>query len=119
MVTKLPSSNSSQPTQGWYYISCFVSYDIQQMYFQEPLRLYGEGDYGLTVVKEMNGTVEFKNLDVETRDCELMESFLDCQARHYLLDGLAQCKCVPYALKNYSNPVHNSTMQGQVDSSCG
>ena len=84
------------------------------MYFQEPLRVYGEGDYGLTVVKEMNGTDEFKYLDVETRDCGLKESFLDCQTKHYLLDGLVQCKCVPYALKNYSSLVHNSSMYGQV-----
>ena len=31
-----------------------------------------------------------------------IETFLESQARQYRGNGLAQCKCIPYATRNYS-----------------
>ena len=70
-------------------------------YFEEPLRLYGKGDYALTDVKEMTGTEDFFNLDVEVRKCQNRESLLECQAKKYKEIGKKECQCVPYQLRSF------------------
>ena len=56
------------------------------------------------MVKEMDGTDEFLLLDEKARKCGIKESLLECQARLYLWKGVEECGCVPYAIKNYSQP---------------
>ena len=74
-------------------------------YFEEPLRLFGKGDYALTDVKKMTGTEGFFNLDVQIRNCQTKESLLECQAEKYLDTGKKKCKCVPHQLRSFSRTV--------------
>ena len=71
----------------------------------EPLILFGEGDYALTVVKEIDGTEEFHGLDEGIKHCQSRETIQECQAREYIKNGLDTCKCTPYAMRNYSKTV--------------
>jgi hypothetical protein len=71
----------------------------------EPLILFGEGNYALTAVKEIDGTEEFLGLDEEIKRCQDRESFQECQAREYIKNGLEKCKCTPYEMRNYSKTV--------------
>ena len=77
-------------------------------YLKEPLRLYGEGDFALTDVKEMNGTQGFLDLDVGVKKCQNHESVLECKAKTYLDVGREKCKCVPHHLRSFSTTVSNS-----------
>ena len=79
-------------------------------YFQEPLRLYGSGDYAFTNLKEMEGTEEFLELDEDVKKCQARESVVDCSAREYLESGRKHCGCVPYHLRNYSRTVRYDFM---------
>ena len=42
------------------------------------MRLFGEGDFALTDVKEMDGTPGFLVLDVGVKKCQNMETVLEC-----------------------------------------
>ena len=68
----------------------------------EPLSLFGEGNYALSVVKEIDGTEAFLKLDEKTKLCQNIETFEDCQTQILLKNGLKKCKCTPFMLRNYS-----------------
>ena len=72
---------------------------------KEPLILSGEGDYALTDVKEVVVTKAFLNFDEETKECQNIETYEECQAKEYVMIGHQMCNCTPYALRNYSKLV--------------
>ena len=74
-------------------------------HFQDPLRLYGEGDYALANVKEMDGTEGFLSLADEVKKCQNKESVLECEANAYLDSGKKKCGCVPHHLRSFSMTV--------------
>ena len=80
-------------------------------YLKEPLRLYGEGDFALTDVKEMDGTPGFLDLDVGVKMCQNSETVLECKAKAYLNAGKEKCKCVPHHLRSFSSQVSFSYKQ--------
>ena len=49
-----------------------------------PRKMYGEGNFALTAVKEMSVTNPFLRLKEEDRKCQNLESFEDCTTRSYL-----------------------------------
>ena len=67
--------------------------------------LYGEGNFVLTDVKEIDGTDNFLELDEDDKQCQGRETFQECQAREYIKTGLEKCKCTPYKMRNYSKTV--------------
>ena len=70
---------------------------------KEPLLLFGEGNYALTAIKEIDTTEAFMNLDEETRNCQNVETYQECQAKEHIKMGLERCNCTPYELRNHSN----------------
>ena len=74
-------------------------------WIKEPLILYGEGNYALTAIKEIDATEGFLNLGEEIIDCQNIETYLECQTRDYMQMGLEECKCTPYELRNFSKEV--------------
>ena len=66
--------------------------------------MYGEGNYALTDVKEIETTEAFLNLDEEIKDCQNLETYELCRANEYRI-GLKSCNCTPYALRNYTTMV--------------
>ena len=75
---------------------------------KEPLIQYGEGDYSLTAVQEIDATKAFMNLDKEgTRhDCQNVETLQECEAKEYIKMGLKKCNCTLYALRDFSKKVN-------------
>ena len=62
------------------------------------MSLYGEGDYGMTVVQEVVATESFLAMPEEIRKCEKNHSLGDCVTSDYLASLQAQCSCLPHAL---------------------
>ena len=71
-------------------------------FLQEPLILYGGGDYSLTDVKEMAGTEAFLNLADKDKGCQNEQILINCKAKEYLENGWNTCKCVPFQLRSFS-----------------
>ena len=69
------------------------------------MRLYGEGDYALANVKEMDGTEGFLSLADEVKKCQNKESVLECEANAYLDSGKKKCGCVPHHLRSFFTTV--------------
>ena len=63
-----------------------------------PLPLKWNKDYNLKVVKVIEVTKEFLNLDETVRDCQNKESEEECLTRNYMDSLLEQCKGLPLKL---------------------
>ena len=87
------------------------------IFLQEPLRLYGEGDYALANVKQMDGTEGFLSLADEVKKCQNQESILECEANAYLDRGRTKCDCVPYHLMSFSTKVVAASLKTVSDRS--
>ena len=60
-----------------------------------PVKLLGEGEYNLNVLKEIRVTEPFLGLEQEARKCQNDEPFFNCTSRQYIDTHLAQCGCLP------------------------
>ena len=64
--------------------------------------LYGEGDYILTNIKEIDVTDGFLSLDDTVKKCQDEKTLLDCKKEKYVEMGEKICKCIPHHLKQFS-----------------
>ena len=64
-------------------------------YLKEPLKLYGEGNYALTSVKEVRVTDSFLSMSAERRNCQNEERYEDCATADYLKRVKKICSCIP------------------------
>ena len=64
----------------------------------EPMKLYGEGQYNLNVVKEVAVTNSFMGFDTKIIGCQQLYDYEDCKTSHYLKSFLDNCKCLPFNL---------------------
>ena len=62
-----------------------------------PLQL--EKEYNLNVVKVIEVTEEFLNLDESVRECQNKESEEECLTKNYVDSLLDQCKCLPFKIR--------------------
>ena len=67
----------------------------------EPLYIYGEGNYGLSAVKEIDVTKGFQNLDERIKECQSFESLKKCFKKEFFKRGYAKCQCTPFHLRDY------------------
>ena len=49
----------------------------------EPVKLIGEGEYNINVLKEIKVTDSFLGQDQDTRKCQNDEPYLNCTTRQY------------------------------------
>ena len=70
-----------------------------------PLRVFGGGTYTLSSVKAIDGTEEYMKLAEKSGQCQNKEAQESCLTRAYFSQGMKQCSCVPYLLRNYSKEV--------------
>ena len=61
--------------------------------------LFGEGQYNLHSMKEIKVTDSFLGLDKDTRNCQNIESYIDCESRLHLKNLRKACGCLPLSLK--------------------
>ena len=69
------------------------------LHFQEPIKLSGEGEYNLNVLKEIKATSYYLGLDKKIRDCQFEESLHNCTTRNYLDTFLEKCGCLPFNVR--------------------
>ena len=63
------------------------------------MKLIGEGEYNLNVIKEIKVTQSYLGLDAEARSpkgCQDEKSVPDCLTEQYLEDLLQECHCLPF-----------------------
>ena len=78
------------------------------------MRLFGEGDYSLANVKQMDGTEGFLGLADEVKKCQNRESVLECKANAYLASGKKKCNCVPHHLMRFATTVSQYILDKRV-----
>ena len=87
-------------------------FKLYKMYL-DPVTVYGEGNYGLSVIKEVKVTEDFLTLDKTVTDCQMESSVADCTSKLYLTALLSSCGCVPLSLSSVyrSHPVSISRVR--------
>ena len=61
---------------------------------------YGEGNYGLSSIKEIRVSSEFLELEQDTRHCQTETSINTCITELYLKALLTHCSCLPLSLRS-------------------
>ena len=80
-----------------YPVLCEIfSFIKSNIIFLEPLKLYGEGDYNLNVVKEVKVTESFLGLDSDVKGCNMEETFENCTTKIYVETVTQKCGCLPF-----------------------
>ena len=77
--------------------------------------MFGGGAYSISSVNEIEGTEEYIHIAENSGQCQNKESEEQCLTREYLSQGLEECSCTPYKLRNYSqeeNVNHESKVLG-------
>ena len=61
--------------------------------------LFGEGQYNLHSMAETSVTDSFLELDENTRNCQNIETYDDCNTRINLKNMVEKCGCLPLSLR--------------------
>ena len=69
------------------------------IFFTEPVKLIGEGDYNIDVMKEIMVTDSYLELDKNVINCQNKEPYFNCTTRHYVKTVLADCGCLPFNMR--------------------
>ena len=67
------------------------------------MTLSGEGEYNLNILKEIEVTDSFYELDNEVRKCQSYEgndTYDSCTSRCFMEQMRLKCGCLPYAIIN-------------------
>ena len=64
----------------------------------EPVKLSGDGEYNLNVLKQIKVTDSYLSLEQSVRGCQNEEGLHNCTTRHYLFSLLEHCRCLPFHL---------------------
>ena len=72
---------------------------VSNKYITEPVRLIGEGNYNLNVLKEIDVTDSYLGLDQEVRGCQNEEPQDHCRTRVHRDTLLEQCGCLPFNMR--------------------
>ena len=83
------------------------------------MKLSGEGEYNLDVIKEIKLTESYHGLDQDTKGCQddSEEPFDNCSTRHYIDSLVNQCGCLPFNIRT-SNEVICCTLQNAQYNKC-
>ena len=65
----------------------------------ETMKLIGEGEYNLNVLKEIVVTNSFLGLDENVRGCQNEEPLDNCTTRHYMESLSKNCGCLPISIR--------------------
>ena len=67
-------------------------------YVLEPVKLVGEGEYNLNVIKEIKVTESCHGLGRHVTECQNEEDIEDCTTRQYIDSYIKQCGCIPISI---------------------
>ena len=66
----------------------------------DPLTVYGEGNYGLSSIKDIRVTSDFLDLEQDTINCQTETTISNCTTEAYLTALLDNCSCLPLSLRS-------------------
>ena len=76
-----------------------MCYEIQiylkQTLCLEPVKLIGEGEYNMEVLKEILVTDSYLGMNKDIINCQNKEPFFNCTTRKYMDEYIKSCGCVP------------------------
>ena len=78
------------------------------------MTLYGEGEYNLNILKEIEITDSFYELDHEVRKCQSYEgndTYGSCTSRYFMDQMRLKCGCFPFSIMNMT--VNNEKVCGK------
>ena len=81
------------------------------------MALSGEGEYNLDILKEIEVTDSFNELDNEIRKCQSFkskETYDNCTTRYFMEEMRLKCGCLPFAIVHAMN---NKKVSGKLSSS--
>ena len=67
------------------------------------MTLSGEGEYDLNILKEIEVTDSFHELDNEAKKCQSYkgnDTYDSCKKSHFMEQMMLKCGCLPYAIMN-------------------
>ena len=67
------------------------------------MALKGEGEYNLNILKEIEVTDSFYELDSQVRKCQSYkgnDTYDNCTSRYFMEQMRLKCGCLPYAISN-------------------
>ena len=67
--------------------------------FLDNVKLSGEGEYNLNILKEVEVTESFNELDEKVRGCQNKETYDECTTRHNIEETRQKCGCLPFAIR--------------------
>ena len=65
----------------------------------DDVKLSGEGEYNLNILKEIRVRESFNELDEDVRECQNKETYDECTTRHYIEETREKCGCLPFAIR--------------------
>ena len=67
----------------------------------EPVKLSGEGEYNLDVIKEIRLTESYHELEQNVKGCEdkIDEPFDNCTTKNYINTLMEECRCLPFHIR--------------------
>ena len=69
------------------------------------MALSGEGEYNLNILKEIEVTDSFYELEKGARKCQsykVNDTYDNCTSRYFMEQMMLKCGCLPYAIMNGS-----------------
>ena len=69
------------------------------------MTLSGEGEYNLNILKEIEVTDSFYELNDKVRKCQIYkgnDTYDTCTSRYFMEQMMLKCGCLPFAIKNGS-----------------
>ena len=61
--------------------------------------IIGEGEYNLNVVKNIQVTESYLELDQDVRGCQTETTIQNCTTRQYISGLLEGCGCLPFSIR--------------------
>ena len=84
--------------------------------FLDPVTLAGEGEYDLNILKEIEVTDSFYDLDDEERKCQSYkgnDTYDSCTSRFFMEQMRLKCRCLPFAIMN--STINNEKVYGNIN----
>lgn len=71
---------------------------FKNSFIQDPVTLYGEGQFTLHGLKDISVTKSFMGLKRHIRKCQIFETYDDCKREQYLNHMKQKCGCLPWSV---------------------
>ena len=82
------------------------------------MKLFGEGNYAITDIQEVNVSEQFLGLDTATRGCTRNSELEGCETKTYLEKAKDKCGCIPNNVMRFFPEENVSSFHSGRDFEC-